>query len=143
MSNLVAPHGGELKPLLLQGDELQEALNKIRSLPQVRMTSRETSDIIMMAMGAFSPLEGFLKQSDYIKVVDTMHMSDGTLWPVPITLSVPKDQADSIKIGSEVTLIDDESGELMGSMRVEEKFSYDKKHEAKNVFRTDDEAHPG
>jgi len=143
MSKLVTPHGGKLKPLLLEGDELQTTVEKAKSLPQVRMTSRETSDVIMMAMGAFSPLAGFMGQEDYIKVLGEMRMADGTLWPIPITLSVSKDQADSFTNGSEIALVDDESGELMGSMTVNEKFTYDKKHEAQQVFRTDDEAHPG
>ena len=143
MSKLVNPHGGKLKSLLVEGDEKQTIIEKAASLPQVRMTSRETSDIIMMAMGAFSPLDGFMGSEDYKHVVDTMHMADGTLWPIPITLSVAENQAKSIAAGSEVALVDDESGQLMGAMTVAEKFTYDKKHEAKNVFRTDDEAHPG
>jgi sulfate adenylyltransferase len=140
---LVPPHGGRLKPLLLKGDELEQEKEKAKTLPVVRLTSRETSDLIMMAIGAFSPLDGFMGEGDYKGVVDDMHMTDGTLWPIPITLSVTKEQADSIPNGSEVALVDDESGELMGSMTVSEKYGYDKKHEAQNVFRTDDEAHPG
>jgi len=140
---LVPPHGGRLKPLLLKGDELEQEKKRAETLPAVRLTSRETSDLIMMAIGAFSPLDGFMGEGDYKGVVDDMHMTDGTLWPIPITLSVTKEQADSIANGSEVALVDDESGELMGSMTVSEKYGYDKKHEAQNVFRTDDEAHPG
>ncbi len=142
-SELVPPHGGKLKPLLLQGDELNEEKEKAQSLPPVQLTSRETSDLIMMAIGAFSPLEGFMGRDDYSCVVENMHMADGALWPIPITLSVSKDQADSLEIDSETALVDEESGELMGSMKVEEKFTYDKVQEAKSVFRTDDEAHPG
>ncbi len=140
---LVPPHGGRLKPLLLEGEELAQEMEKAKTLPVVRLTSRETSDLIMMAMGAFSPLEGFMGKDDYTGVVENMHMADGTLWPIPITVSVTKEEADSFGIGTEVALVDDESGELMGSMIVTEKYDYDKKHEAKNVFRTDDEAHPG
>lgn len=140
---LVPPHGGILKPLLLTGEALEAAKEKTGSLPQVRLTSRETSDLIMLAVGAFSPLDGFMKQEDYQGVVDNMHTKDGTLWPIPITLSVSKDQADAISIGNEIALVDDESGELMGSMTVQEKFSYDKTYEAKMVFHTEDEAHPG
>lgn len=142
-SKLVPPHGGALKPLLLEGEALQNALSAAKNLPQVRMTSRENSDLIMLAMGAFSPLEGFMTESDYKSVVDNMSLADGTMWPIPITLSVTQEQADTLKIGSEVALVDDESGELMGSMKIAEKYSYDKKHEAQQVFRTRDEAHPG
>ncbi len=143
MLKLVPPHGGRLNPLLLEGKELEAEREKAKSLPTIPLTSRETSDLIMMAMGAFSPLEGFMGKDDYIRVVENRHMADGTLWPVPITLSVSKEQAGSLPIGSEIALVDEESGELMASMKVTEKFRLDKKLEARRVFRTEDEAHPG
>lgn len=141
--HLVPPHGGRLKPLLLEGEALNEAQKKAQSLPKVDLTSRETSDLIMMASGAFSPLEGFMGETDYQSVVTDMKLADGTLWPIPITLSAPKDQADRLSLGKEVALVDKQSGELMGSMKVEEKYTYDKRREAKNVFRSEDESHPG
>jgi sulfate adenylyltransferase len=141
--SLVPPHGGELKPLLLTGEALETEKKKAEALPQVRLSSRETSDLIMLAMGAFSPLDGFMRQQDYLGVVENMKMADGTLWPIPITLSVSQAQADEVPAGTTVALLDDESGELMATMKVEDKFTYDKKAEALNVFRTEDEAHPG
>ena len=141
--SLVTPHGGTLKPLLLTGDELAAEKKQAESLPVVRMTSRETSDLIMLAVGAFSPLNGFMCEKDYNGVVRDMHLADGTLWPIPITLSVSKEQADTISEGDKVALLDDESDELMGTLQVEEKYSYDKKEEARQVFRTEDERHPG
>lgn len=140
---LVPPHGGQLKPLLKEGEELEEEREKAKRLPIVHLTSRETSDLIMMAMGAFSPLEGFMGKDDYTLVVKNRHRADGTLWPVPITLSVSKEQAESLPAGSEVALVDEESNELMGSMTVTEKFTYNKNLEARHVFRTEDENHPG
>lgn len=140
---LVPPHGGQLKPLILEGEELAEEKERAKALPVIRLTSRETSDLIMMAIGAFSPLDGFMEKEDYEGVVNNMHMVDGTLWPIPITLAVSRDQADSLSISSDVALVDDESNELMGMMKVVEKYTYNKLHEAKNVFRTQDEAHPG
>jgi sulfate adenylyltransferase len=142
-AKLVQPHGGELKPLLLKGQALVQAKTEAKALPQVRLTSRETSDLIMLAVGAFSPLNGFMKHDDYVGVVKDMRTSDGTLWPVPITLAVPKSQADSFRLGDQVALVDAESGEMMGSMTVEDKYNYDKKTEALQVFRTEDQAHPG
>ena len=139
---LVPPHGSELRPLLIEGDEREACRDQAASMPQVRMSSRETSDLLMMATGAFSPLRGFMCRDDYQGVVDVMHLADGTLWPVPITLSL-KDDAVAVKEGDLVALVDDESGELMGSMTVKEAYSYDKKTEARNVFTTEDEAHPG
>lgn len=140
---LVTPHGGNLKPLLLQGQELESTKAEAERLPKVRLNSRETSDLIMLAVGAFSPLNGFMCQQDYIKVVDHMRTSEDVLWPIPITLAVSKSQADSLSVGDQVALVDDETGELMGSMVIDEKYSYDKKHEASRVFRTEDENHPG
>jgi sulfate adenylyltransferase len=140
---LVPPHGGQLKPLLLEGNKLNNAITEAKKYPQVRLTSRETSDLIMLAIGAFSPLDGFMREKDYLGVVNNMEMSDGTLWPIPITLSVEKELADTLDIGDKAALVDDESGELMGALTIEEKYTYDKKVEALKVFGTKDEAHPG
>jgi sulfate adenylyltransferase len=142
-STLVSPHGGELRPLLLEGQELENEKKKAESLPQVRMTSRETSDLIMLACGAFSPLKGFMCSQDYKSVVQDMRMQDGLLWPIPITLAISTGQADSIDVGNELALVDDDSGEIMGTITVEEKYEYDKKTEAQCVFGTTDEEHPG
>jgi sulfate adenylyltransferase len=143
MKQLTPPHGGQLKPLLLTGSELAENVKKAEKLEKIKLNSKETSDLIMLAMGAFSPLEGFMTSADYNGCVENMELADGTLWPIPITLAVEKGQADSLKQGQEVALIDDESGDLMGMMTVEEKFTYDRKKEAENVFRTTDQEHPG
>ncbi len=144
MSNLVKPHGSPvLKPLLLSGDKLKEEREKAEKLPKVVMTSRETSDLIMMAIGAFTPLEGFMTKADWKGVCAEYKMANGLFWPIPITLSAKKEVADSIKEGSEVALIDEETNELMGSMKVTEKYTIDKEYECKQVFRTNDKEHPG
>ncbi len=140
---LVPPHGGKLLPLMVSPESLASEKKRIATLPPIRMTSRETSDVIMMAMGAFSPLTGFMCHDDYTGVVRQMRMKNGTLWPIPITLAVNDETARSLKEGREAALVDDASGELMGSITVREKYRYDKKEEAKNVFRTEDAAHPG
>ena len=143
MDRLVPPHGGTLNPVIVPEKDLSPARAEAEVLPQLSMTSRETSDLIMMAMGAFSPLSGFLTQADYAGVVKDMRLSDGTFWPVPITLSVTRDKGDTLKQGDKVALVDDESHEIMGTMTVEEKFTYDREEEARSVFRTTDRAHPG
>lgn len=145
MSGLVPPHGGgDLKPLLLSGAELQQEMEKAKTLEKVMMSSRETGDLIMMGIGAFTPLDGFMNKADWQGVVDEYTMSNGVFWPIPITLSTSKEQAASLKEGQEVALIDTDSGELMGSMTVTETYEIDKVHECKQVFRTDDmEGHPG
>ncbi len=142
---LVNPHGKEkkLKPLLLEGDELREEKERAKTLTDVRMTSRETGDLIMMGIGGFTPIEGFMGYEDWKGVCDEYKMADGTFWPIPITLSTTKGNADSIKIGEDVALIDEESGEIMATMTVKEKYTIDKVHECKKVFGTDDIEHPG
>jgi len=142
---LVNPHGKDrrLKPLLLSGDALREGKRKAESLPCVPMTSRETSDLIMLGIGAFTPLSGFMGYQDWKGVCDEYRMADGVFWPIPMTLSAAKDQADRLAVGQEVALVDEESGELMGSLTIREKYPIDKAHECKQVFRTTDPAHPG
>ncbi|MFW6115408.1 MAG: sulfate adenylyltransferase [Thermodesulfobacteriota bacterium] len=143
MATLVSPHGGNLNPLLAEGEERIRILERAERLPQIQMNSREVSDLIMMAMGAFSPLGGFMTKQDYDAVIQDMHLADGTFWPVPITLSVSQDQAASLTEGSEVALADGASCEIMGTMVLDEKFGYDKRLEAQRIFQTTDANHPG
>jgi len=147
MSKLVQPHGGKgLKPLLIKGKELDEAKKKAKSLTQVRTVSRETGDLIMLGIGGFTPLDGFMTKADWKGVCENYKMANGLFWPIPITLSTNKGQADSIKEGEEIALVDEESGELMGSMVVKEKYEMtkkDKEFECKHVFKTTDMEHPG
>ena len=107
------------------------------------MNSRETSDLLMLGMGAFTPLPGFMGKADWQGVCDKFRLTDGTFWPVPITLSVSRDEARSLPEGSDVALIDGDSGEIMGTLRVQERYEIDKAHECAQVFRTTDAAHPG
>jgi sulfate adenylyltransferase len=145
MSKLVNPHGKEkvLKPLLLEGDALNDEGRKASGLKQILMTSRETSDCIMMGIGAFTPLVGFMGRDDWKGVCGDMTMADGTFWPIPITLSASKEDSDSIGDGEEVALVDEETKTIIATMKVEDKYAIDKVHECKQVFTTDDTEHPG
>lgn len=144
MSGLVKPHGADaLKILLLEGNALAEARTRAAGLPQVRLASREVGDLIMLGIGGFTPLDGFMGEADWRGVCDDMQLANGLFWPIPITLSTDTGIADGLAIGGEVALIDGESGELMGTMRVTEKYRIDKAHECRQVFRTTDPAHPG
>ena len=121
MSRLVPPHGSpQLKPLLVEGEERLQAIRKAERLKKVPMTSRETSDLIMMGIGAFTPLEGFMGRDDWRGCCDSYSLPSlsGLFWPVPITLSASQDLADSIRPGEEVALWDTETEALMGTMRV-------------------------
>ncbi len=142
---LVNPHGKDkkLKIKLLEGKELEEEKKKAKTLTEVRTTSRETGDIIMLGGGGFSPLDGFMGHDDWKGVCDEYKMADGTFWPIPITLSTSEGNADSVKVGQEVALVDEETGELMATMKVTEKYKIDKAHECKQVFKTDETEHPG
>jgi len=126
MSNLVLPHGGELRPRLVKSEELAEARKRAAELPKVRMTSRETSDLIMTGVGAFSPVGGFMARKDWEEACKDLKTAKGIFWPIPITLSVSTDVASGLREGGEVALIDRESSELMGSIKVEEKYAIDK-----------------
>jgi sulfate adenylyltransferase len=144
MSKLVNPHGGgELKPLLLQGAALTEETKRAQTLPKVKITSRETGDVIMMGIGGFTPLTGFMTKADWQGVCDGMKMANGLFWPIPITLSTDKATADGIKTGADVALVDSESGEILATMKVTEKYAIDKAHECMQVYKTTDMAHPG
>jgi len=144
MAKLTPPHGArELKPLLLGGGEREEDLRRAETLPKVAMSSRETSDLIMMGIGAFTPLDGFMGHDDWKGVCAEYTMASGLFWPIPITLSASDDVAGSIKPGDEVALVDGESQETMGTMKVTEKYQIDKAYECKSVFGTDDSEHPG
>ena len=144
MSGLVTPHGGgSLKSLLLPEGERAAELKRAESLTQVPMTSRETSDVIMMAMGAYTPLDGFMGEADWQGVCADMKMADGLFWPIPITLSADQALADSIAVGEDVALVDGDSGEVMAILGVSEKYAIDKEFECSNVYRATDTDHPG
>ncbi|MBF0285839.1 MAG: sulfate adenylyltransferase [Magnetococcales bacterium] len=141
---LVPPHGGgQLNELLLTGAAHKDASALAKTLPQVRMTSRETCDLIMLGIGAFTPLEGFMGHADWEAVCKTSHTAKGLFWPIPITLSAAEEQANGIMIGQQVALVDDESNEIMGILKVTEKYAIDKELECKAVFQTNDPEHPG
>lgn len=144
MSKLVPPHGSdELIPLLLPETERAEMLRRAKGLKQVPMSSRETSDFLMLAMGAYTPLAGFMGHDDWRGVCADMKLVNGLFWPIPITLSCARDLADRIALEEEVALVDAETGAIMGTLEVAEKYRIDKTFECERVYRTTDPKHPG
>ena len=144
MSKLVSPHGGGgLKALLAPRAERKEQLTRAQGLTKVPMTSREVSDVLMMAMGAYTPLDGFMGKGNWRRVCLDMKLKNGVFWPIPITLSCDKVLAETIHVEEEVALVDGESGEILAFMEVTEKYSPDKTLECEQVYRTTDPAHPG
>ncbi len=141
---LVSPHGGgSLRPLLLEGEALTAELARARFLPRVRVGSREKGDIIMLGIGGFTPLAGFMSHTDWQDVCDGMKLANGLFWPIPITLSADRATADGIKTGGDIALIDPDDDSILATMKVTEKYSIDKAHECATVFKTTDLEHPG
>src|SRR5437868_5431116 len=122
---LIAPHGGELVLNMAGESERGELRERARDLPQVLVGSRQLADLEMLAIGAYSPLGGFMKRADYLGVVNDMHLSNGLPWSVPITLATTSEQAASLREGSQVALVDAQ-GTLQAVMTVQEKYGYDK-----------------
>jgi sulfate adenylyltransferase len=139
-SKLIKPHGAdELKLLLLEGQEKEAELKKAEGLPKIKMSSRETGDLIMMGIGGFTPLEGFMGHDDWKGVCEGMKMSNGIFWPIPVTLS----HDEKLDPGTEITLLSGDTDEIMGTMKVSESYQIDMGFECKNVYATTDEEHPG
>jgi sulfate adenylyltransferase len=141
-SDRIAPHGGILVNRIATLDQRQEFFDKAEVLPRVQLSDRSISDLQMIAIGALSPLKGFMNEADYRSVVKQMRLSNGLPWSVPITLSVTQAVADTLKEGTLVRL-DSPAGEFVGLLELAEKYHYSKEEEALNVYRTDDLKHPG
>lgn len=144
MSKLIPPHGGgPLRPLLLPRTQRADQIKRADRLKKVPLSSREISDLFMLAMGAYTPLDGFMGADDWRSCCTDMVTTDGVFWPIPITLSCDEDLAKSIAIGEEVALVDGESGDVLAVQKVTEKYTIDRDLECREVFRTTDPAHPG
>jgi sulfate adenylyltransferase len=138
----IAPHGGTLINRLATAEKAALFLDKADGLPRVSLDERAFSDLVMIAIGGFSPLDGFMNKADYDTVVTDMRLANGLPWAIPVTLSLSEDIAAPLQEGTLVRL-DDPTGRFVGVLELEEKYTYDKAHEAINVYRTDEEAHPG
>src|SRR5436190_12057422 len=135
---LVRPHGGRgLHPL--QAENAAEERRRAQTLPRVRITSREKGDLVMLGIGGFTPLEGFMGRADWQSVCNDMRLANGLFWPIPITLSTDQATADSLSIGADIALVDPDDGEALAVMTLTEKYGIDNAHECKCVFRTTDE----
>jgi sulfate adenylyltransferase len=144
MPQLVPPHNSEeVKPLLLSETERADERKRAEKLRKILLDSRTVSDVFMLAMGAYTPLGGFMGHDDWRGSCLDMKLINGVFWPIPITLSVSKDLAESIHTEEEVALIDAETSEILAVMDVHEKYSIDKQFEAEHVYRTADPKHPG
>ena len=141
MPKLVPPHGSSnLKPLALSPDETLLEKKKSETLTKVICTSREFGDVIMLGIGGFTPLDGFMKRADWQNVCKNMALENGTFWPIPITLST---NDDDINEGQEIAIVYEKTNETIATMVVSEKYTIDKELECKEVFQTTNTDHPG
>ena len=141
MSNLVPPHGSKkLKTLALHGSELKSELKKAESLPRLMCSSREFGDVVMLGIGGFTPLDGFMNRADWQSVCDNMTMKNGLFWPIPITLST---NDKTIKEDQEVAIVYEKTNEIIATMVITEKYTIDREHECNTVYKTTDMEHPG
>ena len=140
-NNVISPHGDVLIDLLIDDPEKrQKLIRESESLPKIKLSTLEFSDLIMLGIGAFSPLEGFMIETDYKNVLKNMRLAGGTLWPLPVTLTV--DSANNYRIGDTIALVSPYDGKIAGHLNIEDIFPYDKDIEAKCSFGTDNPSHP-
>src|SRR3989441_7591591 len=128
---------------MLSDEALAAECARARTLRTVRVSSREKGDLIMLGIGGFTPLEGFMSRADCEGVCKDYRPAAGLFWPVPIPLSVHAPTAESIRISDSIALTDPQTDEPLATMRVSEKYTIDKLHECNSVFRTADAEHPG
>lgn len=141
MSKLVPPHGSKkLKTLTLHGSERKSELKKAESLPKLMCSSREFGDVVMLGIGGFTPLDGFMNREDWQSVCDNMTMKNGLFWPIPITLST---NDKTIKEDQVVAIVYEKTNEIIATMMVTEKYTIDREHECNTVYKTTDMEHPG
>lgn len=140
--SLITPHGGKLINRCLEPHAASAAAKEANGLTAIPLSPREQFDLEMIAIGAFSPLQGFMNRADFEGVCRQMRLADGTVWPIPVVLCPSNELADKIKVGQKVALKDSQD-RVLALMTVTEKFKHDKELEIPNVYRTSDEAHPG
>lgn len=141
-NDTIRPHGGTLVNRIVEGTEREQLIENAKSLHSIILNQWSLSDLELIGIGGFSPLTGFMNQADYESVVEHVHIKNGHVWSVPITLPVSQTEANNLEIGEQVALYG-EDGTLYGVLDLEEKYTYDKEKEAQHVYGTTDNAHPG
>jgi sulfate adenylyltransferase len=138
-SKLIAPYGGELVNLIVTGEEREELLERSTALKSIKISQRALNDLELLATGAFSPLDRFMGKADYERVLSEMRLTDGTLWPLPITLTA--DPAELPIVGEELILRNSHN-DLIAIMKLEEIYTWDAEKEARLSLGTNDSRHP-
>jgi sulfate adenylyltransferase len=138
----ITPHGGKLVNREVSGVDREALLERVPSMPRLELNPREVSDLEMIAIGAFSPLEGFMSEDDYISVRGNKHLASGLPWTIPVTLSVGAGRAATLDENQDIALYQG-ADHLLGVLHLQQKYRYDKQREAERVYLTTEEAHPG
>lgn len=141
MKEAVSPHGGVLVNCLANSSELKELEKEAASLQSIVISKRVLCDLEMIAIGAFSPLKGFVDKKDYESIVSNMRLANGLIWPIPITLQVNEDDYQKVKNQKRIALKDD-SNETVAILNLKEIYQPDLEKEAQSVFKTTDKNHP-
>jgi len=141
--HLIAPHGSpELVDLRCPAGEREALRARAAQLPQLALDARELTDLELLTIGGFTPLTGFMTAEQCKGVVEDMHLPGGIPWSLPVTVGAAREDAERMREGSEVALVAP-SGEIVGVLHVESRYSVDVRDEARKVYRTDDAEHPG
>lgn len=139
----ILPHGGALVDRVAKGQIREDLLKLVSSLPQIKISTWTVSDLDLIAVGAFSPLTGFLNEEDYRSVVENIRLADGTVWSIPITLAVEDVVASQLTLGHNVALVGEDDQIPYAIIEVQSIYTVDQNHEAVKIFKTNDPAHPG
>lgn len=142
MSKIISPHGGKLINRELTAKEKKTYEEKSKSLKSIKLNSREISDVEMIAVGAFSPLEGFVGEEDYENIIHNKRLANGLPWTIPVTLAVTQKEAVQFNEGEDIALLDEDNS-LFAILHLKEKYSFDKEREASLVYGTTEDKHPG
>ncbi len=141
--SLIDPHGNRgLVNRTLTGAAVSARLAELADAPSLTLSNRELSDLYLIGVGALSPLTGFQSERDYHSVVNHLALADGTVWPLPVTLAAPAEQAERLRPG-QIVVLRDAAGTAAGTLTVADVYGYDAAEQARLVYRTDDAAHPG
>ncbi|PNR99665.1 sulfate adenylyltransferase [Petrotoga mexicana DSM 14811] len=140
---MIEPHGGKLVNKIATEEEKKEWLKRSKELKSISVTYFDLSELENIATGLFSPLEGFMTKEDYDSVLNNMRLSNGTVWSIPIILSVKKEIANELKVGEDVLIKNQEDSKEYAILHLQEKYERRKEEEALKVYKTQDKAHPG
>ncbi|ODP27689.1 Sulfate adenylyltransferase [Paenibacillus nuruki] len=139
----ILPHGGQLIQRIVKEEECDQLLAQAQQWKQIPINTWTISDLDLIGVGAFSPLEGFMEEADYHSVLENMRLSNGTVWSIPITLALDESITSTLQIGEQVALVGEQDGVIYGTLEVRSIYTVDQQQEAVKIFKTDDPEHPG